>query len=109
MRKKVILPALLQPCFFRSFERVELVRLRPTLPGLHVGDHCVRAGPTKSTSFPRAIRKGIGGEQEERGVVGRKRRVAMKEDCGNKISVQEKVWREARRGEWEGRKSRGGV
>lgn len=65
MRKKVILPALLQSRFFRSFERMELVRLRPLLPGQQAGDHCVRAGPTKSTSFPMAFRKGIGGEQEK--------------------------------------------
>lgn len=55
------------------------MRLRPLLPGQQAGVHCVRAGRTKSTSFPRAVRKGIGGEQE-----------AMKEDCSNKISMQEK-------------------
>lgn len=65
MRKKVILPAFLQSWSFRSFERMELVRLRPLLPGQQAGDHCVRAGLTKSTSFPRAVRKGIGGEQEK--------------------------------------------
>lgn len=62
MRKKVILSALLQSWFFRSFERMELVRLHPLLPGQQVEDHCVRARPTKSTSFPRAVRKGIRGE-----------------------------------------------
>lgn len=57
MRRKVILPALLQSLSFHSFERMELVRLRPVLPGQQAGDHCVCAGLTKSTSFPRAVRK----------------------------------------------------
>lgn len=55
---------------------MELVRLRPLLPGQQSGDHCVRVGLTKSTSFPRAVKKGKEGEQkeveEERGwMVGR--------------------------------------
>lgn len=62
------------------------MRLRPLLPGQQAGDHCVRAGLTKSTSFPRAVRKGIGGEQEKGETVGTKR-VTMKADCSNKISV----------------------
>ncbi len=45
------------------------MRLRPLLPGQQAVDHCGRAGLTKSTSFPRAVRKGIGGGQE-RGVCG---------------------------------------
>lgn len=58
------------------------MRLRPLLPGQQAGGHCERAGLTKSTSFPRAVRKGIGGVLEP-----------MKEDCSNKISVQEKEGR----------------
>lgn len=79
-----------------AFQRLELVRLRPLLPGQQAGGHCERAGLTKSTSFPRAVRKGIGRVLEP-----------MKEDCSNKISVQEKEgrWtRELRTGEendWE--------
>lgn len=72
------------------------MRLRPLLPGQQAGVHCVRAGLTKSTSFPRAVRKGIGGEQG-----------AMKEDCSNKISMQEKERRGTSRGGWgRRRKSR---
>lgn len=77
---------LLSFSFLRSFERMELVRLRPLLLGQQAGDHCVCAGLTMSTSFPRAVGEGISGEQEKGGAnVGRKR-VAMKEDCSNKIS-----------------------
>lgn len=53
------------PSIFRSFEKMELVRLYPLLPGQQAGDHCVRLGLTKSTSFPRAVRKEIGGKQEK--------------------------------------------
>lgn len=77
------------------------MRLRPLLPGQRVGVHCEGAGATKSTSFPMAVRKGIGGEQGP-----------LKEDCSNKISVQDgekgdegedrgfrrKTWKEALRG-----------
>lgn len=83
MRKKVILRALLQSWFFRSFERMELVRLRPLLPGQQAGDHCVCAGLTKSTSFPRAARKGIGGELESRGGGG------WEEKDGNERGLQQ--------------------
>lgn len=39
------------------------------LPGQQVGDHCVRAGLTRSTSFPRAAREG--GDVENSGVMKR--------------------------------------
>lgn len=66
-----------------AFHGLELVRLRPLLPGQRVGGHCERAGLTKSTSFPMAVRKGIGGELGP-----------LKEDCSNKISVQDREKRE---------------
>lgn len=53
--------------------------LRPLLPGQQAGDHCVRAGLTKSTSFPRAVRKGIGGESGKGG----------KERGGNERGLQQ--------------------
>lgn len=80
------------------------------LPGQRFGVHCERAGTTKSTSFPMAVRIGIGGELGP-----------LKEDCSNKISVQDrekgdegggqrgsrrKVWKEALR---EGSETRGGI
>lgn len=66
-----------------------------------MGVHCECAGLTKSTSFPMAVRIGIGGELGP-----------LKEDCSNKISVQDrekgdeggargssrKIWKEALRG-----------
>lgn len=66
-RKKAILLVLLQSPFFHSFEKMELVRLHPLLPGQQAGDHCVHVGLTKSTSFPRAVRKETGGKQERGG------------------------------------------
>lgn len=66
-----------------AFHQLELVRLRPLLPGQRVGGHCERAGLTKSTSFPMAVRKGMGGELGP-----------LKEDCSNKISVQDREKRE---------------
>lgn len=45
------------------------MRLRLLLPGQQAGVHCECAGLSKSTSFPRAVKKGIGGELEtERGL-----------------------------------------
>lgn len=51
--------------------------------------HCVHAGLTKSTGFPKAIRKEIGGDKE-----------AVKEDCSNKTSAQERgeMWGEEGQG-----------
>lgn len=69
------------------------MRLCPLLSGQQAGVHCLRAGLTKSTSFPRAFRKGIGGDPE-----------AMKEDCSNKISGHEKERKEKRLGRWKGTK-----
>lgn len=34
------------------------------MPGQLAGGHCACVGQTESTSFPRAVRKGIRGEQE---------------------------------------------
>lgn len=65
------------------------MRLRLLLPGQQAVDHCVCTGITKSTSFPRAVRKGKGLQTLGGGRVGR-RRVAMKEDWSNKISEQKK-------------------
>lgn len=86
-RKKVILLVLPQSWCLHSFQKMELVRLRPSLPGQRAGAHCVRAGLAKSTSFPRAVKKGIGGAQQ-----------ALKEDCGNKISVRDRERKEHKEG-----------
>lgn len=43
------------------------MRLCPLLPGQQAGDHCMCARITKSTSFPTAVRKGIGGKQDKVG------------------------------------------
>lgn len=53
------------PSVFYSFEKMELVRLCALLPGQQAGDYCVCVGLTESTSFPRAVRKGIGAKQEK--------------------------------------------
>lgn len=70
---------------FHSLQRMKLVRLCPLLPRQQSRVYCVHAGLTKSTGFPRAIRKGIGGDKE-----------AVKEDCSNKTRTQERgeMWGE---------------
>lgn len=73
---------------------MKLVRLCPLLPRQQSRVYCVHAVLTKSTSFPRTIRKGIGGDKE-----------AVKEDCSNKTSAQERgdMWgEEAREGVFRG-------